>query len=620
MSKDLPKILTWRLEWDSSLRFSGRKERSIPLSHHAPHAYIHTIMFGSISCRVETDEQMSHIQEEDDEDRIVAEGCDLDCVAKDPDLIPIEEHSGWFPDVTRDKDEVHRPEVASEDIVEEDAGYSQVKPVEAEANAEPLGAGEEWQSEVGNGRGRRDVEGRAGQSQVHDELTGICEDDHLEDQQMSTSSSAVDGKVTWRYFGDDRIHSEAEEICEENATVDDLKVTEEERCEASDQPNQVEVLVDFGGTEPTVGEPLFWQGHGFRDEVISQEEEMREQTGRHETTAAADVDADSYGEQCLNSETTMAGNGMNSSYSATDIHPAGNQMATDNCGVSSESVTFQASEQELQEDFEEEEKAYIIEEQEARYREENARLTTSSTDKENRNTLIGYEDVTELSSDVKQNGTHERIYQSQVKKAKNFLSGESESQGCMDAGPSDEFLSPGENEEEEKELPEQGSVKSLLAQWRQIEQQKRKPRATRDEAEQQQQRHRQPLSSGWSQATPEEDDEIQPTRSRVRDEILRMRSQSCDPMSSRKHSRLSPNDDDVPSVGKRVGRGRSRMEEGEEEEAEDAEHYRSQPSLTKAILAKFENLDLQAASSAIKPKSNKVIYFIIALYVRLLHC
>lgn len=564
---------------------------------------------------METDGQRPCIQEEDDEDRIVAEGCDLDCAAKDPDLIPTQKHSGWFPDVTRDEDESLRPEVAAEDLIagsEDDSEYPQVKPAEEKTKEEPSNIEGEWQYEVDTGLSRPDVERSEGQAQEHDE-TGICEDDQLEDQQMSTSSSAVEANVTWRYFGDDQIHNEAEGFCGQDATDDDLKATEEEECsplETKEQPKQDEVLVDFGESQPIVDGPPSWQGHGFRDEVISEGEEIREQTEEDRNETATTVDAESYEAQCLATEETTAGNGMTASYS--DSYPEGSQLATDNSEVPSELTTFQASEQGLQEDFEEE-KAYV-DEQKARYWEENARLMTSSADEENRNTLIGYEEVTESSSDVKQpqNGAQLKIYPSQVRKTNNFLSEESQSQD-MDARSADEILSPGENENEEEErgLPEQGSVKSLLAQWRQIEQQKRKPGAAKDETEHQQ-RHRQPLSSGWSQATPEDDDEIQPTKSRVRDEILRMRSQSCDPMASRKHNRLSPNDDDVPSVGKRVGRGRSRMEE--EEEAEDAEHYRSQPSLTKAILAKFENLDLQAASSAIKPKSNKVIYYFYYYY------
>src|SRR6218665_1724509 len=34
--KDLPKVCTWQLEWDSNLRPSGRKAPNLPLSHHAP--------------------------------------------------------------------------------------------------------------------------------------------------------------------------------------------------------------------------------------------------------------------------------------------------------------------------------------------------------------------------------------------------------------------------------------------------------------------------------------------------------------------------------------------------------------------------------------------------------
>jgi len=34
--KDLPKVLTWWLEWDSNLQASGQKAANLPLRHHAP--------------------------------------------------------------------------------------------------------------------------------------------------------------------------------------------------------------------------------------------------------------------------------------------------------------------------------------------------------------------------------------------------------------------------------------------------------------------------------------------------------------------------------------------------------------------------------------------------------
>src|SRR6218665_372102 len=34
--KDLPKVPTWRLEWDSNLRPFGRKAPNLPLSNHTP--------------------------------------------------------------------------------------------------------------------------------------------------------------------------------------------------------------------------------------------------------------------------------------------------------------------------------------------------------------------------------------------------------------------------------------------------------------------------------------------------------------------------------------------------------------------------------------------------------
>ena len=38
--KDLPKIPTWRLKWDSNLRPSGGKATNLPLSHHAPQFFL----------------------------------------------------------------------------------------------------------------------------------------------------------------------------------------------------------------------------------------------------------------------------------------------------------------------------------------------------------------------------------------------------------------------------------------------------------------------------------------------------------------------------------------------------------------------------------------------------
>ena len=37
--KDLPKVPTWRLEWDSNLQPSGWKAPNLPLSHHTPHIF-----------------------------------------------------------------------------------------------------------------------------------------------------------------------------------------------------------------------------------------------------------------------------------------------------------------------------------------------------------------------------------------------------------------------------------------------------------------------------------------------------------------------------------------------------------------------------------------------------
>src|SRR6218665_1312668 len=34
--KDLPKVPTWRLEWDSNQRHFGRKATNLPIIHHAP--------------------------------------------------------------------------------------------------------------------------------------------------------------------------------------------------------------------------------------------------------------------------------------------------------------------------------------------------------------------------------------------------------------------------------------------------------------------------------------------------------------------------------------------------------------------------------------------------------
>ena len=38
--KDLPKVPTWRLNWNSNLRLFGRKAANLPLSHHAQHLVI----------------------------------------------------------------------------------------------------------------------------------------------------------------------------------------------------------------------------------------------------------------------------------------------------------------------------------------------------------------------------------------------------------------------------------------------------------------------------------------------------------------------------------------------------------------------------------------------------
>src|SRR6218665_440773 len=39
--KDLPKVHTWWLEWDSNLRTSGCKAPNLPLSHHAPQLLVY---------------------------------------------------------------------------------------------------------------------------------------------------------------------------------------------------------------------------------------------------------------------------------------------------------------------------------------------------------------------------------------------------------------------------------------------------------------------------------------------------------------------------------------------------------------------------------------------------
>src|SRR6218665_1063702 len=38
--KDLSKVPTWRLEWDSNLRPSGRKAPNLPMNHHTPHSLL----------------------------------------------------------------------------------------------------------------------------------------------------------------------------------------------------------------------------------------------------------------------------------------------------------------------------------------------------------------------------------------------------------------------------------------------------------------------------------------------------------------------------------------------------------------------------------------------------
>src|SRR6218665_952647 len=43
--KDLPKVPTWWLEWDSNLRPSGRKALNLPLSNHTPKLCSHCIPY-----------------------------------------------------------------------------------------------------------------------------------------------------------------------------------------------------------------------------------------------------------------------------------------------------------------------------------------------------------------------------------------------------------------------------------------------------------------------------------------------------------------------------------------------------------------------------------------------
>src|SRR6218665_163261 len=47
--KDLPKVATWELEWDSKLRPSGRKAPNLPLSHHTP---CYVMLFCDMLCYV----------------------------------------------------------------------------------------------------------------------------------------------------------------------------------------------------------------------------------------------------------------------------------------------------------------------------------------------------------------------------------------------------------------------------------------------------------------------------------------------------------------------------------------------------------------------------------------
>src|SRR6218665_635801 len=50
--KDLPKVLTWWLEWDSNLRPSGRRAPNLPLSHHA--SQVHVDLFFQVRANFRT--------------------------------------------------------------------------------------------------------------------------------------------------------------------------------------------------------------------------------------------------------------------------------------------------------------------------------------------------------------------------------------------------------------------------------------------------------------------------------------------------------------------------------------------------------------------------------------
>ena len=170
-------------------------------------------------------------------------------------------------------------------------------------------------------------------------------------------------------------------------------------------------------------------------------------------------------------------------------------------------------------------------------------------------------------------------------------------------------------------LPERGLIKNLLAQWREIEQQRQSvvvvPRSTSADEDATSPSSACPTARG-SRSTTKDDHRSKyaaPSERAnaggysVRDEVTRLRSQSCDPVASPsrraggkpsyRQRLFSDEDQDDDDDDDGCGRGRRGAPmDGDGGMIREEEFYKSQPSLTKAILAKFETLDAEAHSGA----------------------
>lgn len=570
--------------------------------------------------------------DEDDEDRIISEGCDLDCGIKEPDLIPTRSRPGWRPpDIAREEEAEDLAEAEGEGDYEEG---SSVDPVYGQnEDASP----EEWQVETLKPRhsnridevqeeeeeedwavetlkpnsrpaapdlGFGDDQGGADDGIKDDGSTGGGDgDDH------SSSSPAVEQKTGWKYFADGQTLQSYEQSDGHGRQIVDLNGDGVMTTSGEKVIGQTSRDTELNEQDSNSG---VWEKTAATESRNKKEEAEEEEDPRDDPSSDEDdhfaLDRSQSATLVKTNRTSVVHEEVSTAFEAAAAHLTGVEYSE----KAEEHLDQVEQQQEESEDSAKRSSGYyheLVPEDEVYFG--TAGFEKEATVEQRRCDDQPNSSVAETkSSEGKQNGAAQlRIYPSQVRKTNNIFPPDEtdrRNNGCE--GPeSPAEAAAGENGAEEEEeggrdLPEQGSVKTLLAQWRQIEQQKRKAAAA--------------AVAVATDGEPEEDHETKPTRSRVRDEILRMRSQSCDPLSSRKHNRLSPNDDDddeVTTAGTRVGRGRSRGtgneedDEGEEEEEKGGvEHYRSQPSLsTKAIMAKFENLDLQAANSAAKPKTSK---------------